>query len=46
MVASLLILGYDATASSNTSELRRSTAVDYHSDRQALFTARFRRAGS
>jgi len=29
----------------NTSELRRSTAVVYHSDRQALSTARFRRAG-
>jgi len=29
----------------NTSELRRSTAVVYRSDRQALSTARFRRAG-
>jgi len=29
----------------NTSKIRRSTAVVYQSDRQALSTARFRRAG-
>ena len=29
----------------NTSELRRSTTVVYHTDRQTLSTARFRRAG-
>jgi len=29
----------------NTSELRRSTAVVYHSDRQTLSTARYSRAG-
>jgi len=35
----------DAIEVDNASELRRSTAVVYHSDRRALSTVRLRRAG-